>query len=459
MTIWWLTLLGLCLNLNLGLALQVPQHNCERYFSYYKESDGAYIGVFTAPRAGVNSLEWEVVFNAHGTGQAATVGSLQPYPSKDSAFEKIRNGERGQVFVRFQNFGDELPKLIRAEFNDELLCRNDEYDAPSSTMTRRQSMSTSTPITQISAPRETAVPRFVQNTPKAAPRDRVVFQSGFLDLSPPSQHSSNPFLNRNIPRIESDFEECGVEGFAPLQIGGDLVTRGQYPWLAALYEGSSTATYKCVVSVISKRTVITAAHCIYGKEANQLWVYLGRHDRNENPENGASLVSVSRVITPSAYEGSPVPDADVGLLVLNAAMEYTKYIQPLCLWSSNMGLPPNEGDSGAVAGWGYDRSAQKTRFPKTVSVRLVPRDQCLKEMKRAEDFITRRTVCAGNSESHGPCFGDSGSALMVLRNNRWYIRGVVSLSPRQGDICDLSKYVIYCDVAKHIDWVRQNMVI
>jgi len=164
--------------------------------------------------------------------------------------------------------------------------------------------------------------------------------------------------------------------------------------------------------VISKRTVITAAHCIYGKEANQLWVYLGRHDRNENPENGASLVSVSRVITPSAYEGSPVPDADVGLLVLNAAMEYTKYIQPLCLWSSNMGLPPNEGDSGAVAGWGYDRSAQKTRFPKTVSVRLVPRDQCLKEMKRAEDFITRRTVCAGNSEP----YPSKDSAFEKIRN-------------------------------------------
>lgn len=167
---------------------------------------------------------------------------------------------------------------------------------------------------------------------------------------------------------------------------------------------------------------------------------------------------MTSVLTPSAYEGNPVPDADVGLLVLTSPMVYTKYIRPLCLWSSNMELPPNEGDTGAVAGWGYDRSAQKTRFPKTVSVRLVPRDQCLKEMKRAEDFITRRTVCAGNSESHGPCFGDSGSALIVLRNNRWYVRGVVSLSPRHGEICDLSKYVIYCDVARHIDWVRQNMV-
>ncbi|EDV48860.1 serine protease gd [Drosophila erecta] len=438
MAIWWLTLLGLCLSLQLGSALQVPQHNCDRYFSYYKEGCGAYIGVFTAPRGGVNSLSWEVVFTAHGTEQANTVSSLTPYPNKESAFEKIHRGERGEVFVRFQDFGNELPKLVRVKFNDEVLCQNEEYDAPSSTMTRRQTMSTSSYIGQQSAPRE------------MVPQSRPVQSTSSI--------VSNPFLPQIRPRVESDFEECGVEGFAPLQIGGDLVTRGQYPWLAALYEGASTVSYKCVVSVISKRTVMTAAHCIYGKSASQLWVYLGRHDRNENPENGASLVSVRSVLTPSAYEGNPVPDADVGLLVLNEPMVYTKYIQPLCLWGSHMGLPPNEGDTGAVAGWGYDRSAQKTRFPKTVSVRLVPRDQCLKEMKRAEDFITQRTVCAGNSESHGPCFGDSGSALIVLRNNRWYVRGVVSLSPRRGDICDLSKYVIYCDVAKHIDWVRQNMV-
>ncbi|XP_017117582.1 serine protease gd [Drosophila elegans] len=440
MTISRLTFLGLCLNLVLCSALQVPQHNCESYFSYYREDSGAYIGVFTAPRPGINSLSWEVVFTAHGTNQAHTVSSLMPYPTKTRAFENIHNGERGQVFVRFQDFGNELPKLTHAEFNGQVLCQNNEYDAPSSTMTRRQSMSTSTPISQHSAPREMAVPQ-------SRPRPTTT-----------TQNELNPFFNRPRPRVETDFDQCGVEGFAPLQIGGEQVTRGQYPWLAALYEGESSVKYMCVVSVISKRTVITAAHCIHGKSANQLWVYLGRHDRNENPESGASLVSVGRVITPPAYEGSPVPDTDVGLLVLNHPMVYTKYIQPLCLWSKDFRLSANEGESGAVAGWGYDRTGEKTRFPKTVSVRLVPQAQCLKEMKRAEDFLTPRTVCAGNPEAHGPCFGDSGSALIVLRNNRFYIRAIVSISPRQGNICDLSKYVIYCDVSKHIDWVRENMV-
>ncbi|KAH8284023.1 hypothetical protein KR054_007643 [Drosophila jambulina] len=449
-------LLRLCLLSVLSLlgaeALEVPAHNCESYFSYYRRGNGEYFGLFTAPRAGISSFSWEVVFNAHGTGQAHTVSSLQPYPSKDQAFENIHNGERGQVFVDFQNFGNELPKLIRLELNDQLLCSNSEYDAPSSTMTRRQSMSTTSPIRQKSEPAATTYP-VIQ---KSAPRTTPYPQSNPFLPQPGERPKPKPEVTPHVH--ESDYGECGQEGFAAQQIGGELVTRGQYPWMAALYEGGSTVTYKCVASVISKRTVITAAHCIYGKSASQLWVYLGRHDRFQNPEDNANLVSVSNVLTPPQYNGNPLPDADVGLLVLRQATEYTRYIQPLCMWSSGMSVPAREGDTGVVAGWGYDETGEKTQFPKAVSVQLVPRDTCLKRMKKAQDFITRRTVCAGNTQSHGPCFGDSGAALIVLRNNRWVIRGIVSISPSRGGSCDLSLYVIYSDVSMHLDWIQQNMV-
>ncbi|KAH8337703.1 hypothetical protein KR074_007459, partial [Drosophila pseudoananassae] len=260
-----------------------------------------------------------------------------------------------------------------------------------------------------------------------------------------------------VPRVVGDFDECGKEGFATAQIGGEELTRGQYPWLVALYSGQESVTYKCVGSLISKRTVITAAHCIFNRSPGDLWVYLGRHDRSLNTEAEAELVGVSSVHTPPQYNS--VPDADVGLLILTKSIVYTRYIQPLCLWTSDLTIPGNEGELGAVAGWGLDKNAQKTRFPKSVYVQLVDRDRCRYKMPRAEDFITDRTVCAGNSRGHGPCFGDSGAALIVLRNNRWVIRGVVSLSPRLGVICDLSQYAIYCDVSTYTDWIREHMVI
>ncbi|KAI8043962.1 hypothetical protein M5D96_000110, partial [Drosophila gunungcola] len=262
------------------------------------------------------------------------------YPSKDRAFKKILNGERGQVFVRFRDFGNELPKLTFLNLNGQVLCESDEYEAPFSTMTRVRNISISAPIRQSTL--------------------QEILTSPVLTRSPAViRNDINPW-----PREETDFDQCGVEGFASLLIGGEQVTRGQYPWLAGLYKGVSFDEYICVVSVISKRTVITAAHCTYGRSAKQLRVYLGRHDRSENPESGASLVSVARVITPPDNKGSTVPDTDVGLLVLDDPIEYTKYIQPLCLWNEDLELYREEGERGLVAGWGYDSKGGNTRFPK-----------------------------------------------------------------------------------------------
>ncbi|EDV44016.2 uncharacterized protein Dana_GF18776 [Drosophila ananassae] len=446
-----LTFLGLSLTVSLGWALIVPQHHCENYFSYMKESNGKYFGLFTAPRGGINSVKWVAVFNADKTQQSHTVGSLELYPDKDQAFRDLRNGERTKVSVDFHDYGNKLPKLIRAEFNEELLCSNPEYDAPSSTMTRERTFSTSGPVKT-----QTVYSQPYPRPPQSQPLPQNNYKSNpFLP--------STPFVNRPAtpevkPRIEGDFDECGREGFAFTQIGGTDVVRGQYPWLSALYVGTTRATYSCVTSVISKRTVITAAHCIFGKQTEELWVYLGRHDRDKNPEDGAKLVGVSSVHTPDEYKDNRLPHTDVGLLILAETIEYTRYIRPLCMWTSDMNVPRNEGDSGVVAGWGLDIDAQKTRFPRMVTVNLVSRTTCRNKMGLAEDFITDRTVCAGNSLSHGPCFGDSGGALMILRNNRWVVRGIVSLSPRKGEICDLSNYVIYCDVTKYLTWIRRNMV-
>ncbi|XP_022211570.2 phenoloxidase-activating factor 1 [Drosophila obscura] len=435
-------LLILCLGLCLKTALSqtVPSHNCGDLFSYYRRPDGSLIGVFTPLQDGLTSLDWTVMFTAHGTDQAHTVSSMGGYPDKETAFEKMRSGGRGEAFVKFQNYGNELPKLIKVELNGHVYCSASDYDAPSSTMTRGWTASVSS-----SSGSRTA----------------------HVEPPPAASTASNPFLNRArtrtqatvAPRIEPDLSECGVEGFAPAQAGGEIIAKGRFPWLGALYEDNGpTLKYTCVVSVVSKRTVMTAAHCIHGKKALDIWAYVGRHDRNTHPEPGATLIRASRTITPAQYDGNPIPDSDVGLVVLDTAIVYTNYVRPICLWTARMGLPANEGDVGTVAGWGLDENAVETRYPKAVNVRVITRERCLKEMSRAEDFITPNTMCAGNSNAHGPCLGDSGGGLMIMRNGRWTIRGIVALAPKKGLICDLTQYVIYCDIAKHLTWIESNIV-
>jgi secreted trypsin-like serine protease len=53
--------------------------------------------------------------------------------------------------------------------------------------------------------------------------------------------------------------------------------------------------------------------------------------------------------------------------------------------------------------------------------------------------------------------GDSGGGLIIKDNNgRWTLRGLVSAAIRGPDgSCDLENYVVFTDVARHIDWIKR----
>jgi hypothetical protein len=45
---------------------------------------------------------------------------------------------------------------------------------------------------------------------------------------------------------------------------------------------------------------------------------------------------------------------------------------------------------------------------------------------------------------------------MVKENNKWTIRGLVSAAVKSPDgRCDLENYVVFADVARHIEWVKR----
>lgn len=63
------------------------------------------------------------------------------------------------------------------------------------------------------------------------------------------------------------------------------------------------------------------------------------------------------------------------------------------------------------------------------------------------------------------CNGDSGGGMVFPKsgtsgeNTVWQIRGIVSVGVAlQGQgVCDPSHYIVFTDVAKHLDWIKQVM--
>ncbi|KAH8383787.1 hypothetical protein KR009_010533, partial [Drosophila setifemur] len=124
------SLFCLCFFFRAAIALIWPEHNCTEYFTYgmeFRENSMKYMGIFTAPKAAINYLDWLVYFAWNKTdqnGEKHLIEPLAPYPNSETLVRNVGQGLRGQVFVRFKDITDELPMLNTLIFNGSTLCGN-----------------------------------------------------------------------------------------------------------------------------------------------------------------------------------------------------------------------------------------------------------------------------------------------------------------------------------------------
>jgi len=114
---------------------------------------------------------------------------------------------------------------------------------------------------------------------------------------------------------------CGREKTiqTPFIHGGNEVARGQLPWMTALFEQvGKDYNFLCGGTLISARTVISAAHCFrFGSRnlpAERTTVSLGRNSLDlfgPGYTSGVSLLLLHQQYNPSVYT-----DADLALLQL-----------------------------------------------------------------------------------------------------------------------------------------------
>lgn len=142
---------------------------------------------------------------------------------------------------------------------------------------------------------------------------------------------------------EREFEkvfdiECGVgQGGSGFVVGGNETKRGQWPFMAALLL-ESTNQFFCGGSVITTSHVLTAAHCIHEKhfedplEPSELVVVLGRHNISRRLELGSEIRGIREIkVHPRWNPGEPKFEADVTVLTLDRAVQFSELIQPVCL--------------------------------------------------------------------------------------------------------------------------------
>nr|CAL85485.1 CG9649 protein [Drosophila melanogaster] len=482
-------------------AQNLPYIQCPMIFRYL-EYDNQFIGHLQLTLDSTNTENVvRVELSQRGRNTPSTPGTLNFLEDEDSLRHRLTNNEPINYRIDFPTPGV-VPKLTKVTVNGKVACEAAPFGAPSTRLSLSRTLRTSVPLAAIppsqrtdhqwpQAPQtnytvyeeeeeeEPVQRRRPQQRPSrprpqqapSRPRPQSVPQ---LPQEPEFQTSAGPSVHpSNTPAQASKFYPqtigqlsgiCGREKViqTPFIHNGIEVERGQLPWMAALFEHvGRDYNFLCGGTLISARTVISAAHCFRFGSRNlpgeRTIVSLGRNSLDLF-SSGATL-GVARLLIHEQYNPNVYTDADLALLQLSNHVDIGDYIKPICLWNENFLLELPSGHKSYVAGWGEDEKGNRnTRLAKMTDTDIITQWECRGNLSEENaKFITSHTICASNTQASGPCSGDSGGGLMLQEQDIWMLRGVVSAGQRMTNRCNLTLPVIYTDVAKHIEWLLSSM--
>lgn len=192
-----------------------------------------------------------------------------------------------------------------------------------------------------------------------------------------------PRCDNAINKTNNLESKCGVQE--------NSISVSDFPWVALIRLLTRTynpdANVRCVGVLINERYIITSSTCLQFLIKDVIL--------------GESEIGVDSWRTHDKV--------DIALLKLSHGVNFTDYIQPVC-------LPFDEFNNYEkkttlyTAGWGASSSEIKI-----VKSRMV---EC-------ED-LSKHTICLDHVGKNTVCTGDEGAPVMYMNNDRWVLHGIVS---------------------------------
>ncbi|XP_055599194.1 serine protease 53-like [Uranotaenia lowii] len=212
-----------------------------------------------------------------------------------------------------------------------------------------------------------------------------------------------------------------------------------WPWHGALYRrDSESVRYLCGITILAKKTVITAGFCIEPKKPwkpSDFFIRIGLTEDIFGKVRFSQELDVSKVIV---RENGPT------LLQLYSDIVFSEYIQPICLWKGDTGLDKIAHKTGQLITWKFDKDSNPVSSEQAM-FKIIPTVDCLTQYPAYSRRWKDAQFCA-LYQNGSATEGSGGAGLFMLENNQWMIRGILSY----GIQFDVTSPHVFTDVASYL---------
>ncbi|CAG9821117.1 unnamed protein product [Phaedon cochleariae] len=263
--------------------------------------------------------------------------------------------------------------------------------------------------------------------------------------------------------------------------GGKEADLNEFPWMALIQyqRENGRRGFYCGGVLINSRYVLTAAHCVKGKDIPRSWkivgVRLGEYDTESDIDCKDNGLTMARQCAPPPVD-VPVEERiaheqydpynsnqynDIALLRLSRDVKFTDYVRPVCLPRTASDRRKSfVGKTLTVAGWGKTEKRSESSVKLKLDIPVRSNQECGEIYESAGVTLNGGQLCAGGEKGKDSCRGDSGGPLMTLYEDEngeinWYSIGVVSFGPSP---CGMENWPgVYTKVADFVPWIISKL--